>query len=146
MINQKVLEIRKKAEEKGIKRFSTGAAIMKNNKVLMVKRKMTDSNPGIYELPGGKVEEKEDIIEGAKREVFEETSLKPKQIIAVLPGFEYYSSNHNKTRQFNFLMEIENGKIVLSEHDKYIWVNKNKFKKLNITPEMREVLKFIFKK
>ncbi|MFA5249322.1 MAG: NUDIX hydrolase [Candidatus Paceibacterota bacterium] len=50
------------------------AVILANNKILTVKRK-TDPWAGMYGLPGGHIEEKENKIEALKREIKEETGF-----------------------------------------------------------------------
>lgn len=58
-------------------RITTDGAIIKDNKILLIKRK---NNPykGKWALPGGFVEYKERVEDAVVREVFEETGLKTK--------------------------------------------------------------------
>lgn len=51
-----------------------GAVIVKDGKVLLVKRR-APPKAGYYSIPGGLVEVGESVREAAKREVFEETGL-----------------------------------------------------------------------
>jgi len=56
---------------------SATVALISCNKLLLLKR--GDSapwNPGKYCLPGGKLEKDETLIEGALRELYEETNIK----------------------------------------------------------------------
>ncbi len=46
------------------------------NEVLILKRSEGFSNPGKYDLPGGKIDPGEQPIDGAIRELFEETGIK----------------------------------------------------------------------
>ena len=101
-----------------IKRFTTGALIIKDNKFLIIKRKADDFLPGIYELPGGKVKEGETIEQAMIREVKEETNLQVSRTIKKLKSFEYLSKSGKNTKQFNFLVEAS-GEIKLSEHEDY---------------------------
>jgi len=50
------------------------AIILKNNKLLTIKRK-TEPWPGMYGLPGGHIKEEENKIRALKREIKEETGL-----------------------------------------------------------------------
>jgi len=51
-----------------------GAFIVKNNKVLLVKR-ANEPNKGKWSIPGGVVKLGESLIDALKREIFEETGL-----------------------------------------------------------------------
>ena len=53
------------------------AAIIRNEKIGIAKRKSKISN-GIYEFPGGKVEQKEDELHAIEREIREEFELEIK--------------------------------------------------------------------
>lgn len=56
------------------KRYS-GVMVKFNNKVLLCKRNNQGSFPGMWSIPGGKMEEGESSQESAKREFFEETNV-----------------------------------------------------------------------
>jgi ADP-ribose pyrophosphatase YjhB (NUDIX family) len=58
------------------KKRYVGVAVKHQNKLLLCKRNNQGSFPGMWSIPGGKLEENETTQEGAKREFFEETSLK----------------------------------------------------------------------
>lgn len=57
------------------KRTYSGVAVRCKNKLLLCKRNNLGSYPGMWSLPGGKVEIGETTKEGAKREFFEETAI-----------------------------------------------------------------------
>ena len=57
------------------KKRYVGVAVKHQNKLLLCKRNNLGSFPGMWSIPGGKLEENETTQEGAKREFFEETSL-----------------------------------------------------------------------
>ena len=58
------------------KKRYVGVAVKCNNKLLLCKRNNLGSFPGMWSIPGGKLEENETTQEGAKREFFEETNIK----------------------------------------------------------------------
>jgi len=53
----------------------TGVVVKCNDKVLLCKRNSLGSFPGMWSIPGGKLEPNETTKEGAKREFFEETAI-----------------------------------------------------------------------
>lgn len=55
------------------KRYA-GVLVKCDNRILLCKRNNLGSFPGMWSLPGGKMEENETSMESAKREFFEETA------------------------------------------------------------------------
>ena len=94
----------------------------KTNKVLLLKR--NDGN-NVWEIPGGKRENNEDIVDALKREVKEETGLTINEykIVYVFPIFE----NHPVLKPFlniGYLCLVDNSDVVISdEHIDYKWVS-----------------------
>jgi len=54
--------------------------ILKDGKVILAKRKKGDPLEGLWEFPGGKVEEGENLFEAIKREMKEELNIRVKPI------------------------------------------------------------------
>lgn len=83
---------------------------------------------GVYDIPKGQIEKDEDIFEAAKRECFEESSLKPK---IISDSFE----SGNITVWLGIVDEdstiiIEkNPETGLIEHEGYEWVSPEKMRK-----------------
>lgn len=93
-----------------------------NRKILIIKRS-TDSktNPGKWELPGGKVNQNESFDQALLREVYEETGLKINldHVVGVS------EQNLHVIRAVHIIMSgtIREGDLSLSsEHDGYAWV------------------------
>ena len=57
------------------KKRYVGVMVKCKDKVLLCKRNNQGSFPGMWSIPGGKLEENETTQEGAKREFFEETNV-----------------------------------------------------------------------
>lgn len=84
-----------KSKHDGIDQLVVGAMIEDKDKVLIVKRAAEeDFLPDIYEIPGGKVDENETIIQALQREIFEETVQNMGRVIKYLGYFD--STNHNQ--------------------------------------------------
>ena len=94
----------------------------KTNKVLLLQR--NDGN-NAWEIPGGKRENNEDIIDSLKREVFEETGLTINEykLVYVSPIFE----NHPFLKPFlniGYLCFVDNSDVIISnEHIDYKWIS-----------------------
>ena len=57
------------------KKRYTGVMVKCGDKVLLAKRNSQGAFPGMWSIFGGKLEENETTMEGAKREFFEETAI-----------------------------------------------------------------------
>lgn len=132
-------------QKDGVQKLVVGAVICKNNEFLLLERVPSDSMGGLVELPSGTVDTGEDILTALAREVQEETGLIVTSVLKYLGFFEYISSSDKRTRQFNFLVEVEDGDIKLSptEHQAYYFVefSGEDFTTLNISDETKEVLR-----
>ena len=94
----------------------------KTHKVLLLQR--NDGN-NVWEIPGGKRENNEDIVDALKREVKEETGLiiNEYKLVYVSPIFE----NHPVLKPFlniGYLCLVDNSQAIISnEHIDYKWVS-----------------------
>ena len=93
-----------------------------DGKILILKRS-TDSktNPGKWELPGGKVNQDESFDHALVREVYEETNLK----ISLEHVIGAAEQNLHIIRAVHIIMsgKIDEGELTLSsEHEGYAWV------------------------
>jgi len=131
----------RKAESEGIERYSVGVGILNASGALLVlKRKIDDSFPGVYELPGGGVKKGETLYEAVCRETREETGLIVKDIHDYCGMFDY--NEKGRTRQFNYLVSVQDhNNITLSEHDGFLWIDT--VKGLRCTTEMKQVIEGI---
>ncbi len=130
------------AKKEGVRRFSTGVIVMNEKKILLIKRTPDDFMGGIFEVPGGGIDEGETVDASLIRELKEETGLIVKKIIRFVDYFEYESSGGERTRQFNVVVDVENvEKVTLSqEHTEFVWVKKEDINKFNITDGTKTAL------
>ncbi len=131
-------DFREQAKKDGVTHISTGVAIVRDGKILMARRSANDFLGGVYELPGGGVNQGETIVEGALREVKEETGLTVARVITNFEGFDYSTDRKPHVRQVNFLVETEPGEVILNpkEHDDYAWVDNSNIDGLNMSESM----------
>ena len=131
MINDSFIQLLlDKAKADNVQKLATGAFIKKNGKLLILRRALSDEFlPGYHDLPGGGVEPEESLLDGLKREVFEETFLRIEEVVDYVNAFDYISSNGLRTRQFNFMVRTAgfDVKVNPDEHSEYAWIAANGF-------------------
>lgn len=100
------------------------------NEILLLKRSSSSStNPGRWELPGGKIDSGESFDVALKREVFEETGLSITLKNAAGTAEQLVKGWH--VVHLVMTGEVLSKEIVLSdEHEEYCWVS---------TPEMKDL-------
>jgi len=83
----------------------TRVIIVRNNQILLVRNWL---GPGQYSLPGGGLQPNEKPINGAVREVKEETgiSIDPKLLTQVLPSFITYEKGHSY-KCYSYSVEVD---------------------------------------
>jgi mutator protein MutT len=139
-------EIRAQAAKDGVTHFATGVAVVRNAKVLVVRRAPDDHLGGWYELPGGGVDEGETFAAAAIRETLEETGLTVQETIGTIDGFDYQTPHKPKVRQINFVVHVQPGKVKLNphEHDRFQWVGAADVDSLKATEEIKRCLRDFF--
>lgn len=111
-------------------------ALIKNKDSFLI-LKTTDSNQkndlSGWETPGGRLEVGEEIVDGLKREIKEETGLSVK----ILFPFNVFSANVGREDSIigiNYLTEYNRGEVKINininEHSNYQWVNISEIRKL----------------
>jgi 8-oxo-dGTP diphosphatase len=136
-------QARKQAAQDGVTHFTTGVAVFRSDKLLVVQRAAEDDAlGGEWEIPGGGVDEGETIEQGARRELLEETGLVVSEVLGIFPGFDYTTARKPKARQFNFRVHVEPGDVVLdpNEHDDYRWITEADIDALRDDPVMQKCL------
>lgn len=111
-------------------KLTTDGAIIKNNKILLIKRK-NDPFKGKWALPGGFVEYGEKVEDAVIREIKEETGL----ITKIIDVIGIYSDPKRDPRghivTIVFLLEIVNGKLKAEDDADSV-----KFFNLNKLPDL----------
>ena len=133
-----------KGKSDGIIKNVVGGIIIKDNKFLILRRKSDDFMGGTCELPSGNMESGEDIPTALIREIKEESNLDVTSIKYFVNSFDYISGSGKKARQYNFLVDVNDNEIKLTEHDEYKWmsieeVNNNS----SITDEVKYTLNIV---
>ncbi len=96
------------------------AVIIKDNRVLITRRALSESFAGKWEFPGGKLEGTETPEECLRREINEELGIDTKVKTFFLENIYHYTNS--SIRLLAYITDIVNGEISLKVHDKYEWV------------------------
>ncbi|WP_407412893.1 NUDIX domain-containing protein [Methanobrevibacter sp.] len=121
----------------------TVRGIIKNdsNEILIVKRHpKSKTDPGMWELPGGKVEKGEFFADALVREIKEETNLDCK----VGDFCEAIQNDymHKRTVQLMmYLTDITDDVKISDEHIDWMWANIEKIKTLEVSTSLNKLLK-----
>ena len=110
-------------------RNAAKAFAIRNGKLLIVKREPKNvQTPGIWEIPGGRLELGEDPVAGVKREMLEETGLEV-EVIMPFSVRHFTRKDGQIITMLVFLCKALSGEVKLSaEHTHYEWVPVEKAK------------------
>jgi len=132
------------AHVENVQKLSVGAAIIHENKLLLLKRCSNDFMPNIYELPGGGLELGESLIDALKRELIEEANCTIDKILGYIGHIDFQSFQGLLTRRFNFLIKPKLPIIVqLTEHEHYIWIYPKDAAQYKITPQTKKLIALV---
>ena len=136
------MSIFEEARREGVRSYGVSGIIIRDEKVLLVRRREDDFLGGIYEFPGGKVEEGEGLADAIVREVREETGLTVSGIGRYVGFFDYDSEDGERRRVFNFQVEVsEPLEIQLKEHDRFVWADEKKLSEFELSEDILRILR-----
>lgn len=129
--------------------IAVGGVLLKNGKVLLVKRK-NEPGKGLWSIPGGLVEPNETLRDAVKRELREETGLdvEPLRVIHVAEVVEKDSEGRTKYHYVivDHLCRIIGGTLRPGDDAKEVrWVSLSRAKELPITDTTRKLLEELTK-
>jgi 8-oxo-dGTP diphosphatase len=89
--------------------------------------------PGVWEFPGGKVENDETPEDCLHREILEELKIQINLVIRMTAA-EFSFRPENTIRLMPYLCTWSSGDLELTEHDEYRWLSKDSLKTLVWSP------------
>lgn len=108
------------------------AIIEKDNRILAAQRGEMQTNAGLWEFPGGKVDPGETPEQALKREITEELTVDimiHRQLIPVSYRYPWIS-----IKLIPFVCSINNGIVAATEHKSVVFVNKKESEDLVWAP------------
>lgn len=126
-------------------RVGVGAIVMKEGRVLLVKRAAAP-NKGLWAIPGGSLELGETLREGARREIREETGIEVRVKDPVY-AFDYFERDQEGRIRFHFvivdlLADYVRGELKAADDAlEARWLLPEELDALELTPSTVEVLK-----
>lgn len=98
----------------------TAAIIIQDNRVLLTRRGPAEKLSGLWEFPGGKVEDSESLAECLQRELHEELGVLA-EIGEVMAESEYHY-DHGSILLIGLYTKILSNQLKLTVHDEAEWV------------------------
>ena len=122
-----------------------GAFVCWHNSVLIVQRVRTaDEFGGLWEIPSGKVEPEERLVDACRREAYQETglTLDPLEAVSAIEYWKHKSGTSVHCVQVNFICPIfmtSPPQVHLSEeHCSYKWIALETMGRGLVSPEMQQ--------
>ena len=117
------------------------AVIMKNDLFLIANRSFEDNSQGIWEFPGGKVEENETFTSALIREIREELSLNIK-VGNMIATIDLNKTDKNIYVHYYYAI-ILYGQISLNVHSEFKWVPRTQLKNFTYIDGDRHILNYL---
>ena len=117
------------------------AVINKNDLFLIANRSFEDNSQGIWEFPGGKVEENETFTSALVREIKEELSLNIK-VVNMIGTIDLNKTDKNIYVHYYYAI-ILSGQISLNVHSEFKWVSHPQLKNFTYIDGDRHILHYL---
>ena len=117
------------------------AIIIKDDKYFIAQRNRNKHMGLSWEFPGGKVEQGESFEIALQREIKEELNIEIN--IKNKLGEENYQDDKINVKLHYFICSLDNGEIILNEHENSAWVTKNDFKNYNFAEGDSDIINLL---
>ncbi len=118
------------------------AAIVQGSKILACRRSPTKNLPGMWELPGGKVEDKEPHSLALQRELYEELGINAE--VGEHVASTFHEASPYAINLHTYLVRSFEGEIVIGDsHDDLKWLDSSDLARYEWAPADVEVINLI---
>jgi 8-oxo-dGTP diphosphatase len=123
------------------KRKVTAAVVERDGKVLVARRKAGLIAEGLWEFPGGKLEEDEDPRRGLEREIQEELGVRARagELLCSVP----FEGSITSFELVVFRTELFSDDFRLTDHDKILWLEPEKMDESVFSKPDRPVVRLL---
>lgn len=121
-----------------LRRDCVAAVLAKDHEFLIEKRRLDDTDPGLFELPGGHVEKGEPLEKALRREMLEELGLTINEMKFVFTG-NHTASDGEKQRIHYFLANRWKGTPHPTEAESVEWTSNSQV--LSLVVDQKAVAK-----
>ena len=119
--------------------------LFRGKKILLGKRPLSkNAFPGLWELPGGHVEEGETPENALEREFLEELGIKV-HVLREIHSFPYFSAGIKKKVLVFLVSQVGSEPLKALDHDELRWVSEEELAGLPVTVEERQAVMVGFK-
>ena len=112
----------------------TAAVIIRDNRVLLARRAPDQSNAGMWEFPGGKVEAGESDESCLMREMYEEFGVTGRTLQPVCESLYVYGAQGQAILLCAYVFERLEGEFELRVHDAICWADAHELVKMALSP------------
>ncbi len=116
----------------------TAAILIHDGRILIARRPTGDRLAGLWEFPGGKLENNETPGEGLKRELYEEFGIRTR--IGAFFAQTEYRYDHLAVRLLVYRAELEEGELKPVAHDAIRWVTPQQMHHYRFAPADRPIV------
>ncbi|MBO8136760.1 MAG: (deoxy)nucleoside triphosphate pyrophosphohydrolase [Desulfotomaculum sp.] len=110
----------------------TAALLIKDNRILIAKRRANDKLANKWEFPGGKIEDAETPEECLKREMKEEFQIEV--TVGEYFGESVYSYDHGSIQLLAYWTYWKSGELIPTVHDDFKWVTIDELANFDFAP------------
>jgi 8-oxo-dGTP diphosphatase len=116
----------------------------KNEILVLFRTEKVRARPNTWDIPGGKLEEGEDLEDGLSREVKEETGLDIGQF-TILGATSAYNVKGEFWVQIGYTSNYKDDSSILlsEEHSEYRWITKDDFFELESSERLKKLCKLL---
>lgn len=118
-----------------------GIILNSERKILIARRPPEKSFGGLWEFPGGKIEEGENPEEALQRELKEELNVEV-EVTEGLPPY-HYSDNSLKIEFHPFICHCKRDPFELNEHTEALYIGRDKLENYSFAPPDYTVLEYL---
>jgi mutator protein MutT len=120
---------------------SMGIILNSERKILIARRPLEKNFGGLWEFPGGKIEEGESPEEALQRELKEELNVEV-EVTEGLPPY-HYSDNSLEIEFHPFICHCKRDPFELNEHTEALYIGREEFGNYSFAPPDYTVLEYL---